>query len=106
MEKVNRIIVTKKEANELKKLKHLFEIMGIDPNAMESRIQSLEDSNKQKDEQIASLKSELASSKEANETFINDKMKNISVNIQKSMTKDGSSKASFSFEGKQIDEKY
>lgn len=106
MEKVDRIIVTKKEEKELNKLQRLFEIMGIDHKSMESRIKSLEESNKQKDEQIASLKRELTSSREINEKFINEKMKDISVNIQKSMTKDGSAKISFNFEGKKIDEKY
>lgn len=106
MEKVNRILITKKEAKELKRIQRVFEIMGFDFEAIESRILSLENSIVNKDEQIASLKHELAASKEANEKFISDKMREISVNIQKSQANTVLPAKSFSFEGKKINEKY
>lgn len=107
MEKVNHIVITRKEERDLKKVKRLFEIMGIDHVSMEARLRELEADSRKKDEEISSLKSELAASQEANEKLIRDQMKQISVNIQKSVAKDSTSKkAPFTFEGNHINENY
>lgn len=107
MEKVNHIVITRKEERDLKKIKRLFEIMGIDHASMEARLRGLEADSRKKDEEISSLKSELAASQEANEKLIRDQMKQISVNIQKSVAKDSTSKkAPFTFEGNHINENY
>jgi len=107
MEKVNHIVITRKEERDLKKVKRLFEIMGIDHVSMEARLRELEADSRKKDEEIASLKNELATAQEASEKLIRDQMKQISVNIQKSVSKDSAvKKVPFAFEGNHINENY
>ena len=109
MEKVNHIVITRKEEKELKKLSRLFEIMCIDLPSIVSQVEGLKNENMKMQEEILNLKRELKSVKTENEKLINEKMKQISVNIQNSNAKDGASKKSksmFNFEGSKIDEHF
>lgn len=107
MEKVNHIVITRKEEKELKKLDRLLEIMGIDLVGMVTRIEALEKENESKSQEITNLKAELAKAKKENEDLIRNQMAQISVNIQKSTAKEGAgTKSMFNFEGKKIDEHF
>ena len=107
MEKVNHIVITRKEEKELKKLNRLFEIMGVDLNSMTSRIETLEAENELKSKEITALRKELADAKKENEELIRNQMAQISVNIQKSTAKDGVGvKSMFNFEGSKINEHF
>lgn len=107
MEKINHIVITRKEEKELKKLDRLLEVMGIDLVGMVTRIETLEKENESKSQEITNLKAELAKAKKENEELIRNQMAQISVNIQKSTAKEGvGTKSMFNFEGKKIDEHF
>ena len=107
MEKVNHIVITRKEEKELKKLNRLFEIMGVDLDSITSRIETLETENEIKSKEIVNLRKELAEAKKENEELIRNQMAQISVNIQKSTAKEGvGTKPMFKFEGNKIDEHF
>ncbi len=107
MEKVNHIVITRKEDKELKKLNRLLEVMGIDLVGMVTRIENLEKENESKSQEITDLKAELAKAKKENEELIRNQMAQISVNIQKSTAKEGvGTKSMFNFEGNKIDEHF
>lgn len=108
MEKINHIVITRKEEKALKHLERLFEIMGIDLPKMVEKIEGLEAENKSLREENASLRKEVGSIREENEQLIRDEMKKIAVNIQRSTSKDGTGKqiGKFNFTGKSIDETY
>ena len=107
MEKVNQIVITRKEEKELKKLNRLLEVMGIDLVGMVTRVETLEQENKSKSQEITDLKAELVKAKKENKDFIRNQMAQISVNIQKSIAKEGAgTKPMFNFEGKKIDEHF
>ena len=107
MEKVNHIVITRKEEKALKELNRLFEIMGVDLDSITSRIETLEAENEIKSKEIVNLRKELAEAKKENEELIRSQMAQISVNIQKSTAKEGvGTKSMFNFEGKKIDEHF
>ena len=108
MEKVNHIVITRKEEKQLKSLERLFEIMGIDPVKMASQIEKLESENKELREENTSLKTEIESIRKENADLIRAEMRQIAVNIQKSTAEKGTGAivGKFNFQGKSIDETY
>jgi len=107
MDKTIRIVITKKEEKALKKLKRLFDVMGIDPVAMSEKIESQEKEIASLKAENESLNKELKASKEENIKFIKDSMTQIALNVQKATQENGANnKPAFKFEGKKINEEY
>ena len=106
MDKINRIVIAKKEAKALKSLSRLFEIMGIDLESLVNKVESQEKEIESLNQQVVALKATLKSSKEENVKLINESMTKIYANMQKVNKEAGGNKSKFSFEGKKIDEDY
>ena len=125
MEQINRVVITRKEEKEVKKLERLFSILGIDYSKLSKEVKDLKEANISLHEEVRTLREEnenlkkeydgrfLAFSNEieqkhkAHEELIRSQMNQIAVNIQKNTASNGSgSKSKFTFTGKAIDENF
>jgi len=125
MEQINRVVITRKEEKEVKKLERLFSILGIDYPKLSKEVEDLKEANISLHEEVKTLREEnenlkkeydgkfLAFSNEieqkhkAHEELIRSQMNQIAVNIQKSTASNGSgSKPKFTFTGRTIDESF
>lgn len=106
MEKVNHIVVTKKEEKKINELRHLFELMGL---SLES-IAGIVEENKRLKEEISSLRAEQEAYQEEAKTYIQGELSKISVNVHNEVVKSNEKVKknieTYLFKGNRINESY
>ena len=107
MEKVEHIVITRKESKDLAKLQRLLEIMRVDPVKMAGEIIELQHEVNELKKKNALLEEDLKNTKTEMIELIRKELQQIAANVQKATAKEGSgNKANMNFKGKTIDESY
>lgn len=113
MEKVNRVVVSKKEEKKIKELNHLFSLMGIDFDALNERLDSMTSTLKSVNadlerinEKIENMENQSASEREENKKFIQQELSNIAVRIKNETERTTQLMGDKLFKGSRINEQF
>lgn len=113
MEKVNRVVVSKKEEKQIKQLNHLFGLMGIDFDALNERLDSMTSTLKSVNadldrinKKIENMENQSASEREENKKFIQQELSNIAVRIKNETEKTTQLMGDKLFKGSRINEQF
>lgn len=113
MEKINRIVVSKKEEKKIKELNHLFSLMGIDFDAINERLDSMTSTLKSVNadlarisEKIENIETQSAETREENKKFIQQELSNIAVRIKNETERTTQLMGDKLFKGSHINESY
>jgi len=113
MEKVNRVVVSKKEEKQIKQLNHLFDLMGIDFDALNERLDSMTSTLKSVNadleiinEKIENMENQSASEREENKKFIQQELSNIAVRIKNETERTTQLMGDKLFKGSRINEQF
>ena len=113
MEKVNRVVVSKKEEKKIKELNHLFSLMGIDFDALNERLDSMTSTLKSVNadleiisEKIENIETQSASEREENKKFIQQELGNIAVRIKNETERTTQLMGDKLFKGSRINEQF
>lgn len=113
MEKVNRVVVSKKEEKKIKELNHLFSLMGIDFDAINERLDSMTSTLKSVNadlerisEKIENIETQSASEREENKKFIQQELSNIAVRIKNETERTTQLMGDKLFKGSRINEQF
>lgn len=113
MEKVNRVVVSKKEEKKIKELNHLFSLMGIDFDALNERLDSMTSTLKSVNadldrisEKIENIETQSASEREENKKFIQQELSNIAVRIKNETERTTQLMGDKLFKGSRINEQF
>lgn len=113
MEKVNRVVVSKKEEKKIKELNHLFSLMGIDFDALNERLDSMTSTLKSVNadldrinEKIENMETQSASEREENKKFIQQELSNIAVRIKNETERTTQLMGDKLFKGSRINEQF
>ncbi len=106
MEKVNRILISRKDEKKIQELEHTLSLLGV---SIDDIVDVLKE-NKSLKEEIASLKAELANAKQEAREFIQKELNQISVNVHNEVAKNSKgvqdSIEKYLFKGSRINEQY
>lgn len=113
MEKVNRVVVSKKEEKKIKELNHLFSLMGIDFDALNERLDSMTSTLKSVNadldrinEKIENMETQSANEREENKKFIQQELSNIAVRIKNETERTTQLMGDKLFKGSRINEQF
>jgi len=113
MEKINRIVVSKKEEKKIKELNHLFSLMGIDFDSINERLDSMTSTLKSVNadlerinEKIENMENQSASEREENKKFIQQELSNIAVRIKNETERTTQLMGDKLFKGSRINEQF